>query len=199
MKGNKMQYAIKGRIKILALAAAIILGSMVTYLAMRHKNSFALQKPYILYEFVGDERDVREVEQLFEQDLYWLTSRDYYNVREMMLKHSSDYDDPSKDGDLHIYIMRDKTTDAFMGFTAYHKLSFYKGKILFVGVAPAYRGKHLAGDLVQFDFEQLKKMGLKKAMLTARVDNKPARRAYEREGMKSYMEHDGFMYYEKDL
>lgn len=189
-------YAIDNRIKKLVLLASIMLGGSITWLALK-KDLFGTNKPYVLYEFKGDERDIKDVENMFARDLYWLTTRESYDVRGMMLKRSSDYEDPSKDGDLTIYIMREKGTDKFIGFTAYLRLSFYKGKILFIGVEPDFRGKRYAGELVKFDFEQFKKMNMIKGMLTTRVENKAARTAYEREGMKEYMTHDGFVYYEK--
>jgi RimJ/RimL family protein N-acetyltransferase len=190
-----MEYAVHSWVKRVALIASIAIGSGIAWVV--HNRSAFGEKPYVLYEFTGDERDVQDVEKMFERDLYWLTSRETYDARAMMLRKTSDFDDPSKDGDLTIYIMRDKKTDALIGFTAYLRLSFYKGKILFIAVNPEFRGKRYAGELVKFDFEQFKKMGMIKGMLTTRVDNKAARKAYEREGMKEYMIHDGFVYYEK--
>lgn len=192
-----MNCAVNNYVKKLVLIASIAAGSGITYWLLHNKGVVGADKPYVLYEFKGDERDIQDVENMFKRDLYWLTTRDYYDVRGMMLKRSSDFDDPSKDGDLTIYIMRDKATDKFIGFTAYLRLSFYKGKILFIGVEPDFRGKRYAGELVKFDFDQFKKMNMIKGMLTTRVENAAARKAYEREGMKEYMIYDGFVYYEK--
>lgn len=192
-----MNCAINSWVRKIVLLGSIAVGSGITYWAMHNKGAVGTDKPYVLYEFKGDERDIKDVEKMFERDLYWLTTRDYYDVRGMMLKRSSDYDDPSKDGDLTVYIMRDKATDGLIGFTAYLRLSFYKGKILFIAVNPEFRGMRYAGELVKFDFDQFKKMGMIKGMLTTRVENAAARKAYEREGFKEYMIHDGFVYYEK--
>lgn len=192
-----MNYAIDKRAKAIILVGCIAIGSGLSYWFL-HNGSFKTNdKPYELYEFTGDERDIKDVEDMFKRDMYWLTTRPTYDVRAMMTRHTSEYDDPANDGDLTIYIMRDKATGKMIGFTAYLKLSFYKGKILFIGVNPEFRGKRYAGELVKFDFEQFKKMGLIKGMLTTRVENAAARKAYEREGMKDYMVHDGFVYYEK--
>ena len=191
-----MDYEMRRIITRIALIAGIIV-SVGCLGRMLYKKSNVSERPYALYEFTGDERDVRDVEKMFERDLYWLTARDEYDVRAMMMRRSSDYDDPAKDGDLTIYLMRDKATDALIGFTAYLRLSFYKGKILFVAVNPEFRGKRYAGELVKFDFDQFRKMNMIKGMLTVRTENKAARAAYEREGLKPYAEHDGFMYYEK--
>jgi RimJ/RimL family protein N-acetyltransferase len=191
-----MDYEMRQAIKRIVLVAGVIAG--VTCLSwMLYKKSAVSEKPYRLYEFTGDERDVRDVEKMFERDLYWLTARDEYDARAMMMRRTSDYEDPAKDGDLAVYLMRDNATDALIGFTAYLRLSFYKGKILFIAVNPEFRGKRYAGELVKFDFDQFRKMNMIKGMLTVRTENKAARTAYEREGLKPYAEHDGFMYYEK--
>ena len=192
-----MNCAVNNYVKKLVLIARIGAGSGISYWVLRDKMHIGVEKPYVLYEFKGDERDIKDVEGMFKRDLYWLTTRDYYDVRGMMTRKTSEFDESSKDGDLTIYIMRDKATDKFIGFTAYLRLSFYKGKILFIGVEPEFRGKRYAGELVKFDFEQFKKMDMIKGMLTTRVENAAARKAYEREGFKEYMIHDGFVYYEK--
>ncbi len=183
------------------LSRAIMIGSMVavgsgiSYWHLK-KEPVDANKPYVIYEVGDDERDINDILQLFQDELYALTTADYEDVYNKLMRRSYDVHDPSKDGSMPYYIMREKGTDKFMGFVAIHRLNFMKGKILFLAVKPEFRGRRLAGDFVKFAFKKFKEMGMKKGMLTTRVDNKSAQRAYEREGFKQYAVHDGFVYYE---
>lgn len=137
---------------------------------------------YYIYEFNDDERDIRDVEKLFEKDFYWLTTRDSYDVRAMLARRTSEFTNPNVNNDLFIYIMRDKATDKLIGFFTFFKLSFYKGQILFVSVDEVFRGKRYGQKMTQFMLDKMKEMGIVKATLFTRLDNKPARKLYERMG-----------------
>ncbi len=152
---------------------------------------------YSIYEFNDDERDIRDVEKLFEKDFYWLTTRDSYDVRAMLTRRTSEFTNPNVNNNMFIYIMRDKATDKLIGFVTFFKLSFYKGQMLFVSVDEAFRGKRYGQKLTQFVLDKMKEMGMVKATLFVRIDNKPARKLYERMGFKesSRVENVG-MYYD---
>lgn len=142
------------------------------------------QQDYYIYEFNDDERDIRDVEKTFQDDFYWLTTRDSYDVRAMLTRRSSEFTDPSVNNNMFIYIMRDKATDGFIGFVTFFRLSFYKGQILFVSVNNAFKGKGYGQKLTQYALDKMKEMGMVKATLFTRLDNTRARKLYERIGFK---------------
>ncbi len=139
---------------------------------------------YYIYEFNDDERDIRDVEKLFEKDFYWLTTRDSYDVRAMLTRRTSEFTNPNVNNNMWIYLMRDKATDKLIGFGTFFKLSFYKGQILFVSIDESFRGKRYGQKVAQFMLDKMKEMGMVKAALFTRLDNKAARRLYERMGFK---------------
>ncbi len=166
-----------------ALIASVITLAGVSGVGYWYATKSALQDYYI-YEFNDDERDIREVEKLFEHDFYWLTTRDSYDVRAMLTRRTSEFTNPNMNNNMWIYIMRDKVADKLIGFVTFFKLSFYKGQILFVSVDEAFRGKRYGQKLAQFVLDKMKEMGMVKATLFVRLDNKPARKLYERMGFK---------------
>ena len=166
-----------------ALIASVITLAGVSGVGYWYATKSAPQDYYI-YEFNDDERDIREVEKLFEHDFYWLTTRDSYDVRAMLTRRTSEFTNPNMNNNMWIYIMRDKVADKLIGFVTFFKLSFYKGQILFVSVDEAFRGKRYGQKLAQFVLDKMKEMGMVKATLFVRLDNKPARKLYERMGFK---------------
>ena len=175
---------------ILATSMTLLGGSIGYWLAHRSDTS-ALHR----YAFAGDERDIKAVEQLFEDpdNRYLLTTRDWYDVRTMMLNRMSDFSDPATYGDLTIKIAREKDTDAFVGFTAHHPLSFYKSKLLFLAVAPDMRGKGYGRALAQGALDDMKAEGALKAVLDVREENTPARKLYNSLGFKDRSISGGFV------
>jgi ribosomal protein S18 acetylase RimI-like enzyme len=162
------------------LMVAIGIGSIITYQYIPCQQ----KQDYYVYEFNDDERDIRDVEQTFKDDFYWLTTRDSYDVRAMLTRRTSEFCDPAINNNMSIYIMRDKATDAFVGFVTFFRLSFYKGQILFVSVNKAFQGKGYGQKLTEFALERMKKMGMIKATLFTRLNNTKARKLYERVGFK---------------
>lgn len=164
-----------------ALIVVIVgIGSIITY----QYPPVQQKQDYYIYEFKDDERDIRDVEQTFQDDFYWLTTRDSYDVRAMLTRRTSEFSDPSVNNNMFIYIMRDTATEDFIGFVTFYRLSFYKGQILFVSVNKAFQGKGYGRKLVEFALDKMKKMGMIKATLFTRLDNTKARTLYERIGFK---------------
>ncbi len=165
------------------LIASVITLAGVVGVGYWYATQSALQDYYV-YEFNDDERDIRDVEKLFQKDFYWLTTRDSYDVRAMLTRRTSEFSNPNISNDMWIYIMRDKAADKLIGFFTFFKVSFYKGQILFVSVDEAFRGKRYGQKMTQVMLDKMKEMGMVKATLFTRLDNKPARRLYERMGFK---------------
>ncbi|MEX0848802.1 MAG: GNAT family N-acetyltransferase [Candidatus Dependentiae bacterium] len=192
MNNNSQYNLIK---KSLLIATMVTIGSGISYWYIK-KPKLEVEKTYVIYPLANDQRDIDDILQLFKDEIYALTTADYDDVHAKLMRRSYNINDPSKDGTLLFYVMRDKKTDAFIGFLAIHRMTFYKGKILFLAVKPEFRGKRYAGELVKFAFDTFREMGMIKAMLTTRVDNVAGQKAYEREGFKKYQVYDGFVYYE---
>lgn len=168
-------------------------GSIITY----QYRPCQQEQGYYVYEFNDDERDIRDVEKTFQDDFYWLTTRDSYDVRAMLTRRTSEFTDPAVNNNMSIYIMRDRLTDAFIGFVTFFRLSFYKGQILFVSVNKAFQGRGYGQKLTEFALDQMKKMGMIKATLFTRLNNTKARKLYERVGFKeSSRVNDVGLYYD---
>lgn len=163
--------------------SAVALGGIIAYTYKAHAP-VGTQDDYYVYMFNDDERDIKDIEATFQDDFYWLTTRDTYDVRAMLTHRTSEFTDQTQYNNMFIYVMREKATQAFIGFVAFFKVSFYKGQILFVSVNKAFRGKGYGQKLTEYALAQMKKMGMVKATLFTRIDNKAARRLYERMGFK---------------
>lgn len=170
-------------IKSLLCAGLIIAGGM-TYIYIPSHTCAVAQQSYYIYPFNDDERDIQDIEKIFMDDFYWLTTRDSYDVRAMLTRRTSDFADPTVNNDMFIYVMRDKATDGLIGFVTFFKLSFYKGQVLFLSVNREFRGKGYGRALVSYALDQMKNMGMIKAKLFTRLDNKPARALYESLGFQ---------------
>lgn len=156
----------------------------LVYVYLPFHTSAVDQKAYYVYAFNDDERDIHDIEKIFNEDFYWLTTRDTYDVPAMLTRRTSDFTNPAFNNNMFIYVMRDKATDGLIGFVTFFKLSFYKGQVLFLSINKAFRGKGYGRELVNYALEQMKDMGIMKATLFTRLNNKPARSLYESLGFK---------------
>jgi ribosomal protein S18 acetylase RimI-like enzyme len=196
--------SIPSTIKMLILALAIAAGTGVAYL-LKQRSYVAQEQelPFTRYLFNDDERDIQDVEKLFAdpKNGYLLHTRPAgtYNVRAMMSNRMSHYEDPSTYGDLTIMIARDTKTGDLIGFTAHHKVTFYKSKLLFLAVDEAQRGKGYGKKLAQAAIADMKREGALRVILDVREENKPARTLYESLGFKPGPTSHGFVKYELSL
>lgn len=136
-------------------------------------------------------RDAQFVHSIFERDRYWLVSNrmtDFnidYNLR---TRAPHKYEEP---GTLEIEILFEDNVPA--GFIAYYPLSFYEWKILFLWIDEKYRGRGLGKKLILHVIDKLKKQGVLKIVLAARVNNTRARQLYTSIGFVEVSEYDGFI------
>lgn len=187
--------------KALLMSLMIAIGGGIGYWYTHKDDAQNDDKPFVIYKVEQDQRDIDDVLQLMKDEAYALISTSNFDhLCSKFIRRSYDPENPSKDGSLTFYAMREKGTNQFMGFLAIHLQSFIKGRILFLAIKPEFRGRRLAGEFVRFAFKKFKEMGLKKGMLCTRTDNTSAQKAYEREGFKYYMTtDDGFVFYEMDV
>jgi ribosomal protein S18 acetylase RimI-like enzyme len=142
------------------------------------------------------ERDTQALLKIFNDNWYWLFPGPDYSP-EYILKYHSPGQAPyyaQYFGKLHIKVLRDH--DKAAGFTTYYQTNFYEGEIQFIAVDKEFRRKGYGRKLTEYAIRELLKMGVKKVLLTTRLDNAPARHTYEKVGFKE-VEHDedGFIYY----
>ena len=142
-------------------------------------------------------RDKQHIINLFNEDHYWLTVNDDYDIEHMLNTHSPNKYETRYFGKMPIKVIRDNGQVA--AWSTYYMRSIYEGKILFVDVHPEYRKKRYARRLMQFAECDLRRQGAHKVTLATRTSNKAAQVAYERMGYTKSGISEGFVYYEKKL
>lgn len=135
-------------------------------------------------------RDIEFVRQAFNQDMYWLVENPEFSL-DFLIEHMSPNRDPEYFGKLNFKVLFEKDKPA--GFTTYYKQRFYQGKIQFIYVNPAFRNKGYAKKLTKYAAQELFKMGVSIVVMSARVANTPALKAYTAVGFKEYSRDDQFV------
>ena len=130
------------------------------------------------------DRDREAILEIFSQDWEWLVAQspETYSAA-YRLDYKAPSPRPQDIGKMNIAVYRlDGNT---VGFVTYHKVSFYKGFILFLAVKREYRGRGIAHELARYAIEQLRKRGSCIVELYTRADNYGAQRIYERIGFEN--------------
>ncbi len=131
---------------------------------------------------------------LFNENKYWLTTNEEYDIEHMLdTKSPNDYQ-PEFKGKLAIKVTRVNGNP--VGFVAYYKKKFYEGMILFLAVDKKYRGKSYATKLLKYAINALFKDHALVVRLVTRTNNYAAMKVYERAGMKETERANGFVYFE---
>ncbi|MEX0672103.1 MAG: GNAT family N-acetyltransferase [Candidatus Babeliales bacterium] len=131
---------------------------------------------------------------LFENNKYWLTTNENYNVAHMLdTKSPNDYQ-AEYFGKLTIKAAR--VHGKPVGFVAYYKKKFYEGFILFLAVDEQYRGKSYATKLLRYAIDALFNDNAQVVRLVTRTNNYAAMKVYERAGMHESERTNGFVYFE---
>ena len=176
------------RVKIVAgLLATFALIGGIAYYGLTSRDS--------IVHFVP-ERDTKAMLKIFYDDWYWLFPGPDYSP-EYILKYRSPGQESGYHrymGKLQIKVLRDGGKLA--GFTTYYKKNFYEGQVQFVAVSPDFRRKGYGRLLTDYAVKGLFGMGCRKVSLLTRLNNKGARRLYEKIGFKeAWRDEDGFIYY----
>lgn len=139
------------------------------------------------------ERDSQYILDMFHKNWYWLIENPEFRG-EFYLEHMSPTRKPEDFGKEIIRMLY--VDDKPAGFVTYYKENFYVGKIHFLLIAEEYRGRHFSDMLMRYAIDALKKMNAQVIRLVTRVNNKPARKLYEKFGFKVQTIEHGFVYYE---
>jgi ribosomal protein S18 acetylase RimI-like enzyme len=129
-------------------------------------------------ELFNFDRDAEQVEQLFRDD--WLImitdeSSKTFSV-DFLLRHKTS-SQSVKMGDQNFRVWREN--DQVVGFLAYYKKSPYAWQLNFLIVRKDYRGKGLAGKLIQYCLDDAVSQGAVRVDLTTRATNLTAQSLYE--------------------
>jgi ribosomal protein S18 acetylase RimI-like enzyme len=143
-------------------------------------------------------QDRYAVEQIFEQNWYWLINVPYKEAlasfTEDLDKVTSLYERQKPDVRQWIVFKEDGTVK---GFAVYYIKKPGIGKILFLAVDERYRGHGLAQRLIQRAMEALEKAGCKTIEIVVRVENFRAQNLYRKVGFETVKTDETFMYMER--
>lgn len=139
------------------------------------------------------ERDSAFVLDMFNKNWYWLIENPEFSGT-FYLDHMSPTRKPEDFGKENIRIMY--VHGEPVGFVSYYKKSFYEGFLHFLLIDETYRGKGYAEKLMKYAIKELRAMNSQVIRLVTRVNNKPARKLYDKLGFKHYKTEEGFVYYE---
>lgn len=142
-----------------------------------------------------DGRDAVSIKNIFDRDWHWLIS-EYspdYDV-DYTLRYRSSSKLPEERGNLTIKVGYEG--DQFVGFVAYYKETFYRGRILFIDVIPEYRSKGWAQKLMRYAMHDLIERGATSIVLVTRTTNHSAQKLYNRLGFHEVSRRGGFVDFE---
>jgi ribosomal protein S18 acetylase RimI-like enzyme len=177
------------KIALIAMFSIVIIG-LSAYFFTRTCEGIVPYKP---------SRDKEFLLKLFADNWYWLVPEHSKFSAERFLTKSASYSenaplDPDS-SKIMVYCHEDKP----IGFVAYDKQSFYKGRLRFIAIDERYRGKGYSEKLMNYALEDMKKMGSTVVQLLTRINNEAAQKLYKRLNFKLLWEGNGFVRFEKEL
>lgn len=143
-------------------------------------------------------RDRAFILDIFKNDWYWLVSEystDFSPEYMLDNRASSKNIEHKNNLSIHVYLEDKKP----VGFIAFYKKNFYKGRILFLDIVPEYRRKNYAQKLLIFACNTLKNEGIRIVDLTTRVSNTKAQNVYKKVGFYELSRDEGFVDFQKIL
>lgn len=171
--------------------------SMLVMIATVWFSAYKFQSDLQIMPF-NKERDTAWMLKLFYDNKYWLYEGPESEFRpEYTLEHQSSSRKAEDDHNLTIKTLYLKKTP--VGFVAYHKLSFYVGKILYLVVKHEFRGQKYGYLLLQYAVDDLKRDGVKKIQLITRTTNSSSQNLYTKFGFHQIDTEDGIVTFEYDL
>jgi ribosomal protein S18 acetylase RimI-like enzyme len=140
-----------------------------------------------------DSRDRNFILRMYRDNWYMLIAAgsDFSPVH--MLTYRASSQNPKHLGNQIIKVMYKGNTP--VGFTAYHKKSFYQGKVHFVLIDKPFRGHGYGLQIVRYAINDLKALGCTEISLVTRVENYAAQKTYKNAGFMENGVEDGFMYF----
>lgn len=183
------------KIVAFALSALLVGGGSYWYL---HKTPQPIQQQEtVTIVNYAPEKHKSFIVGQFKENWYWLISSADYDVHYALDTHSPNTYEPQLKGKMDIVVIEEDGKPA--GFATFYMRNTFTGDILFIEVAKEFRGKRLAGRLVNYAVKELKKKGAKVIRLATRVNNVKARKLYNRLKFPEVSEKNGFIHYRKQV
>lgn len=179
--------------RILKYVLSVILALSVSAIGYCYYDKYYADgiKPY------DAKRDRAAVIKIFNDEWDWLLPDREYSVENMLDLKRASYDH-SYDGKLQMYVYRDGRKT--VGFTAFYKIKFYHGQILFLAIDKDYRRKGYARKLFKYDVDSLISQGCFRLLVITRPWNDKAKALYVSEGFEETAESDDkFIRLEKNI
>ena len=173
------------------LAACMLAATPLVFITSRYLLSDARAVSIKPFSY---KHDMADVSATFEADRYWLTDTPGYSIEYAML-HQTPHGTPYYWGLLHTDIVRDNK-GLFIGFVSYYMESKAVGKLLFLSVNNAFRGKRYSDMLMKRGIKELIKLGAQKVELITRPTNHRAMKVYRRLGFIEVARDDRYVYFE---
>ncbi len=140
------------------------------------------------------ERDMPFVRDIFERDWFWLVADDPENYDlDFHFARQTWSKNPVYFGKLQIKLLFEGDLPA--GLVAYHKETFYSGRVLYLAVHPDFRGKGYGQKLLRHAIKELFDQGCTVIKLLTRIINEPACHIYESFGFVETERYGPFVYY----
>lgn len=180
----------KNYIKYLILALTLIIGAGAGLYLYKYKFSSTTG----IFEY--DPKIDREfILKTFKDNWHWLVSEYSTDFDQYLMLDKPDIFAKKRDvTNMHIMVYR--VDNKPVAFSVYYVRPILRGDILFLAVDEAHRKHGYGRKLIQYDLDQLKKMGCFVVKITTRVTNTPARKLYESFGFKELWTERGFVKYE---
>lgn len=148
-----------------------------------------------IYDLV-EERDKPFIMDIFTKNWYWLVAEGSTEFSPEYMLHHQVRTPSSTD---HLYIKVLYQGQEPIGFTAYYKEMFYKGRILFVAVREEFRSQGYGRQLIDYAIDELKKMGATTITLVTRTTNYAAQKLYQNAGFTELTRDDRFVSFEYNV
>ena len=180
---NKPIYA-RLPFKIIAAVLTIVglfLGLLMYYTTPRYAALAPQHHEFLLKQFTADQ--------------HWLTYSPSITPKSLLYNITTPAHSNKYGQDVHTNVLMDNGQQA--AFVSYYMEKFNTGRVLFLSVDPAFRGKGYGAELFKFAMGELEKMGAKRLRTTTRTANTWARRIYDRLGFKLVEDDGTFVQYEK--
>lgn len=145
-----------------------------------------------IYDF-NPARDTQPIMDIFNKNWYWLLASEDSSPA-FMIKYRTHDTNPMHFGSLHIKVLREN--DTLAGFTAYFMENRTQGRLLFLAVDEAFRGKGYGRILALRAMQELFNMGADHIALWTRVSNLPAQKIYKELGFTEVLEENDYLYFE---
>lgn len=177
------------RTVFVGLALCIIgLGYWYTHHSAQTCEGIALYNPT---------RDKQFLLKLFSDNWYWLVPHGLSFSAEKFLDRGTKKSagETEEDSKIFVYCVQNKP----VGFVAYHKELFYKGRLRFIAIDKDHRGRGYSEKLMNFAMDDMKNMGLRLVQLVTRTNNEPAKKLYNKLGFYDFWHDDQYVRFEKSL